>query len=141
MMTGAVIFDPAAFVLRFPEFAAYNSANTGALQRFFDEAALLLKNDYTSIVKDPGERSILLNLLAAHIATLSGAIAPGGSGSTAGQVGRVATASEGSVSVSLDAGTVYASQAWFMATQYGAMYWQLTSRYRHARFLRARRCC
>lgn len=141
MMIGAVIFDAAAFVLRFPEFAAYNAANPGALQRFFDEAALILKNDYTSRVKDLTERSILLNLLTAHIATLAGIVSPGGAGSTAGQVGRVGSASQGSVSVSLDAGTVYASQAWYMSTSYGAQYWQLTSKYRHMRIVRARRCC
>lgn len=141
MVFGAVIFDAAAFVLRFPQFAAYNSAHPDALQMYFDEAALILKNDYTSMVKDLNERSILLNLLTAHIATLSGILAPGGAGSTASQVGRVSSASEGSVSASFDAGTVYASQAWFMSTQYGAQYWMMTSKYRHARFIRARRCC
>lgn len=136
-----VIFDAAAFVVRFPQFAAYNTAHPDGLLMFFDEATLLLKNDGTSRVRNLAERAILLNLLVAHLATLGGILAPGGAGSTAGQVGRVSNASEGSVSVTLDAGIVYASQAWYMATSYGAQYWQMTSKYRHMRYLTPRRCC
>jgi hypothetical protein len=141
MMLGAVIFDPARFVLRFPQFAAYNTEHPDALQLYFDEAALILKNDASSLVKNEAERAILLNLLTAHIATLAGVVSPGGAGSTAGQVGRVSSASEGSVSASFDVGTVYASQGWYMSTTYGAQYWALTGKYRRARFVRSGRCC
>lgn len=140
MTSGVVTFDAAAFVQRFPQFAAYNTANPGGLQMFFDEAALLLKNNQNSLVKDLAERSILLNMLTAHIATLGGVVAPGGAGSTAGQVGRVSSAGEGSVSASLDMGAVYGTAAWYMQTQWGAQYWTLTAKYRTARFVSARRC-
>jgi hypothetical protein len=93
------------------------------------------------LVKDLAERTILLNLITAHIATLSGIIAPGGAGSTATQVGRVSSATEGSVTASLDMGAQYASAAWFMQTQYGASYRQMTAKYRTARFVSARRRC
>lgn len=138
MAIGAVPFDAAAFIARFPQFAAYNTATPSGLQMFFDEAALLLKNNQNSLVKDLAERSILLNMLTAHIATLGGVVAAGGAGSTAGQVGRVSSATEGSVSASLDMGAVYGTAAWYMQTQWGAQYWALTAPYRNARFISAR---
>ncbi len=138
-MSGAVVFDPASFVQRFPQFAAYNAANPAGLQMLFDEAALLCKNDYTSLVKDLGERAILLNLITAHIATLNGITEPTGAGSTAKQVGRVSSATQGSESASLDMGAVHGSAAWWMQTQYGASYWQMSAKYRNARFIFPRR--
>lgn len=140
---GVVVFDPDAFVLRYPSFAAYNAAHPGMLQMFFDEATLLLANDYRSKVCDLNERRMLLNMLTAHIAQLAGVLSAGGAGSTATQVGRVSSATEGSVSASLDNGTVYASAAWYQQTQYGSQYWAMTAKYRNARFVMAarnRRC-
>lgn len=141
MAGGVVIFDAAAFVLRFPQFAAYNTATPAGLQMFFNEATLLLNNTSGSLVQEVTERAILLNLIVAHLAVLGGVVAPGGAGSTAGQVGRVSSATEGSVSASLDMGAVYGSAAWWMQTQYGAQYWAMTAQYRQARFVRARRFC
>lgn len=140
MANGVVIFDAAAFVLRFPFFAAYNTATPAGLQMFFNEATLLLNNTSASLVKDETERAMLLNLITAHIALINGVAAPGGAGSTAGQVGRVSSATEGSVSVSLDMGAAYASAAWWMQSSYGAQYWAMTAQYRQARFVHARRC-
>lgn len=140
-MSGAVIFDAVAFVRRFPQFASYHATTADGLQMFFDEAALLLKNDHTSLVKDLTERGILLNLLVAHIGTLGGVVDLGGAGSTAKQVGRVASATEGSVSASLDMGATYGSAAWYQQTQHGATYRAMTAKYRTARFVHARHRC
>lgn len=137
MTGGVVIFDPVRFVLRFPQFAA----SVGGLQMFFDEATLLLNNTHTSMVRDLTERAILLNLITAHIATLGGIATPGGAGSTATQVGRVSSASEGSVSASMDMGATHGSSAWWMQTQHGATYWQLTAKYRTMRYITPRRRC
>lgn len=137
-MSGVVIFDPVAFVQRYPQFAAISAP---VLQSMFDEATLFLNNTDCSIVRDLTERALLLNLVTAHIATLSGVATAGGSGSTATQVGRVSSASEGSVSASLDMGATPNTGAWWLQTQYGATYWQVTAKYRTMRYIPPRRRC
>lgn len=139
MSMGAVVFDPAAFVVRYPQFASLPAAT---LQAMFDEAAALyLNNTGSSIVRDLNTRAMLFNLIVAHIATLSGVATPSGAGSTATQVGRVSSASEGSVSASLDAGPTTQASAWWMQTQYGASFWKATAAYRTMRYVPPRRRC
>lgn len=130
-MGGVVVFDPVAFAARYPQFATVSAP---VLQGFFDEATLFLNNSPSSLVSDVGQRSALLNLVTAHIGTLSGP------GSSATQVGRVSSASEGSVSASLDMGALPGSAAWWIQTQFGATYWQATAKYRTMRYLPPRRC-
>lgn len=137
-MPGVVVFDPVAFAARYPQFTGISAE---VLQSFFDEATLLLNNSPRSLVRDTVERGILLSMITAHIGTLSGVTTPAGQGSTAGQVGRVSSASEGSVSASLDMGATYGSAAWFMQSQYGATYWQMTAKYRTMRYIAPRRRC
>jgi len=139
MTTGVVTFDPAAFKVQYPAFAAVPNLT---LQMFFDTyATLVVNNKPTGFIVDLTRRSIFLNLLVAHIGQLSGVLTPEGQGSTATQVGRVSSATEGSVSVSLDMGNTSGAKAYFMQTQYGALYWQLTAPYRTARYRVARACC
>jgi hypothetical protein len=139
MCAGVVVFDPAAFAARYPQFA---NVSTQLLQAFFDEAAALYLNNSTrSIVQDLAERAILLNLIVAHLGTLSGVLTPAGQGSNATQVGRVASASEGSVSASLDMGQQSKNAAFWMQTQYGAQYWTATAQYRTMRYVLPRRRC
>ena len=123
-----VTFDHAAFVARYPQFAAVAPAS---LQAYFDEAGLYLNNTDASIVSDVVERGLLLNMLAAHIATLNAAIAAGG-----GLVGRVTTATEGSVTVAVDFGAVSNTQAWYAQTPHGANYWAATAKYRTMRYVK-----
>lgn len=139
-MSGVVTFDVAAFVARYPQFAAYNTANPGALQLFFNEATLLLKNAANSLVRDLTERAMLLNMIVAHLGLIGGILTPAGAGSTAGQVGRVSNATEGSVSATLDMGAAYGSQAWWNQSQYGATYWAMTAKYRTMRAVYPRNC-
>ncbi len=108
-----------------------------ALQNYFDLACMYLSNKDGSIVTDIPRRTRLLNLLTAHIAQLMGANA-GGSG-TPGMVGRISDATEGTVT----ARATYADQtsqsmAWYIQTQYGAMYWQATQAFRTFRYARPR---
>jgi len=139
MSAGAVVFDPVAFKARYPQFA---NVDVTLLQAFFDEAAALyLNNSARSIERDLGERSILLNMIVAHLGTLSGILTPAGQGSTATQVGRVSSASEGSTSASLDMGQQSKGAAFWMQTQYGAAYWQATAGYRTMRYILPRRRC
>lgn len=119
----SVIFDVASFKTRYPEFAAVDS---GYLNACFDEATLYLSNSDSSRVQNIIKRAIMLNMITAHIAYLSGALNPD---KQAMPVGRVSSASEGTVSSSFD-GPAPGSQFWFMQTQYGASFWQAASTYR-----------
>jgi len=138
-MTGVVVFNRAAFVVKFPAFAAYNTANPTGLQMFFDSTALLLNNTTTSRVHDLTKRALLLDLLTAHLAQLGGVL--NAAGAAQNPVGRVSSASEGSVSASFDAGPVTNSQAWYLQTQYGALYWQATALFRAFRYSPNNRRC
>ncbi|EEZ74634.1 hypothetical protein NEILACOT_05350 [Neisseria lactamica ATCC 23970] len=77
----------------------------------------------------PEEREMLLFLLVRHFAALAERAAQGG------LVGRIASASEGSVSVSADMGAAGGNAAWYLQTPYGATYWQLTAKYRRFRYV------
>src|SRR6201999_4036529 len=80
----------------------------------------------------------LLSLLTAHITALK----DGSNGQPPpGIVGRVDKATEGSVSVSADMGTMAYGQAYYMQTQWGALYWQATARYRTMRYIPAPPVC
>jgi hypothetical protein len=121
-----VSFDVDVFKVRFAEFAGVQDALLGL---YFIEACQYLNNTDDSLVSDIVQRAILLNYLVAHIASLSAATASGG------MVGRISSASEGSVSASADMGPVSGSQAWYVQTQYGAQYWAMTARYRTMRYV------
>lgn len=121
-----VVFDPAAFKLAYPQFDAVSDA---MLTNYFNLATLYLSNTDCSIVQDIPKRTTLLWLLTAHIAYLSGALEPG----QPGLVGRISSATEGSVSVSTEMPTT-PSSAWFMQTQWGAMFWQSTLSLRSFRY-------
>lgn len=122
-----VAFDAAAFVARYPEFS---SVSPGALNAYFGEAGLYLSNSDNSPVQNLTRRAVLLNMLTAHIAALSGALSLGGEPVP---VGRVSSATEGSVSATLEYLT-QGSAAWFTQTQYGAAFWQATTSLRGFRY-------
>lgn len=125
----AVPFDLTLFRLRYPEFSNTGDALLGA---YFVEAGVYLNNTGTSPVCDEALRSVLLNMLVAHLALL-------GTGSNgqppSSMVGRLSQATEGSVSVSTDVGAVSGSEAWYASTKYGWAYWQATRAFRTARYL------
>lgn len=125
-----VAFDAPAFKTRYPEFSAVSDAY---LQACFNESGLYLSNTDCSVVQDVTRREVLLWMLTAHIAFLSGVLRPGGVAGGPGPVGRTSSASEGSVSVSLDYG-VPGTAAWFSQSQYGASFWQATLSLRSFRY-------
>lgn len=129
-----VVFDPAAFKIAFPEFALVPDARLMAL--FNMVGMTILDNTDASIVVNPLQRSPLLDLLVAHMLTLygwvttAGAYVPG-----TGGVGRVSSATEGSVSTTLEyRAPSSASEAWYNQTPYGAMYWVMTAPFRSFRY-------
>lgn len=121
-------FDPVAFKVRYPEFAAVSDA---FLAECFLDAGLYLSNTDASPVQDVVRRTRLLWMLTAHIAYLSG-ILNGDSGVPAG--GRIASATEGSVSVGFDLFPASGTSAWFNFTPYGAMFYQSTLSLRSFRY-------
>lgn len=124
VLPGVVVFDPTAFKAAFPEFATVADM---ALSMNFQFATLQLGNSCGSRVCSPAERELLFNLLVAHITQLRNGI----NGQPAqGIVGRIDKATEGSVNVSASMGVEVYGQAYYDQTQYGAMYWQATAKYR-----------
>lgn len=122
-----VVFDPAAFVARYPEFTAIQEPT---LQAYFAEATIYLDNSDQSRVGDITVRAVLLNMLVAHIAAL--AATP--------LVGRISQATEGSVTVTSEMGPPSGSSEWFKQTKYGAAFWQAAAPYRTFQYIPGRSC-
>ena len=122
-----VIFDPVAFKVRYPEFAAVSN---DLLSACFLEAGLYLSNTDDSPVSSIPRRTLYLNMLTAHIAYLGGALSADGAPRP---VGRVSQAAEGSVSASFDYGEP-GTKAWFIQSQYGAALLQATLSLRSFRY-------
>ncbi len=137
-MGAIATFDFAAWQRRYPEFGAVNEPQA---QDFFTEATLYLRNDGTGPVRDPAQQLMLLNMLVAHIAALSTANADGSA--SGGIVGRIASATEGSVSVTAAEMPAEGSlAAWFQMTPYGLSFWSATAPLRMARYIPGpRRSC
>ena len=126
----AVVFDPAAFKARYPEFAAVADPTLAAC---FDEAGLYLSNSDNSPVQNLTRRATLLNMLTAHVAYIGGLLSDDG---MPRPVGRVSQASEGSVSAAVEGvPPTPGSGAWFQQSQYGAAFWQATSSLRGMRYI------
>lgn len=118
-----VVFSPVEFKAQYPMFAGVDDA---FLQGCFNQATLYLSNKDCSPVQDLDERKTLLYMLVAHIAYLMGALNPAGMNSMT-PVGRLGSATEGSVSVSYDFGPMTNREAWYQQTQWGSMFWAATA--------------
>jgi hypothetical protein len=124
-----VTFNYDLWIATYPEFA-YIAAPLA--QSYFDMATLYLRNDGTGPVLDPTVQLTLLNMLTAHLAKLFAPPATGGIPS--GLVGRISSASEGTVSVAAEF-PMNPENAWFLQTSYGAAFWQATSAWRRATYV------
>lgn len=122
-MSGVVVFNEAEFRALYPSV----NATGPQLNDYFVMAETFLDNTPCSVVKDLEARKRLLYLLVAHIATLTGMAEKGNN-----VVGRISSATEGTVSISLDYGVMGNNERWYLQTPWGAMYWQLTKKYRSA---------
>lgn len=122
-----VAFVEADFRARYPQFTA-EKAPGAWLEALFGEACLLLDNTEGSPVPyDPGRgqmaRKILLQQLVCHLATLELA-------AREGQPGPVASATEGSVSVSYAVPQMTSAAGdWFQRTPCGAAFWRAMQGY------------
>ena len=124
-----VVFDINAFRERYPEF---DTVSDTLLNAYFVEATVYLDNTDCSPVTDVNARAVYLNMLVAHIAALNSGV---DGQKPSGLVGRVASASEGSVSVSTGEVPVSPSSWWYLQTPYGAAYWQATAPYRTFKYV------
>lgn len=127
-----VVFDPAMFVARYPEFS---SVAPPVLGMYFSEATMYLDNTDNSRVSDVGQRAVLLNMLTAHVAALNGSGVNGNGAS--GMVGRINSAGEGSVNASAEYATLSASdmKAYLRQTPYGAAFLAATGSYRTMQYV------
>lgn len=134
---GVVTYDRAEFLALYPEFTGISPAS---LANDFTGATFLLNNTCQSRVQDANQRMSLLYLLTAHIARIFQGTNDGtGNVETPlGIVGRISQAAQGDVSVSSEwSAPPNANAAYFIQTQYGALYWTMTARYRTAIFIPA----
>jgi hypothetical protein len=127
----SVKFSPEQFRLGRPEFG---SLEDEALNRMFGEAALMVGNgDGSAIPYDPPDvtdREIILYLIVCHLASLEKRAADGGAGF-------LASASEGSVSVSFTQLQGTRGEAWWNLTPCGQTYLKLSKRYAGWRYIPA----
>lgn len=127
-----VTLDITKFRAIFPEFSNVTDIQ---LQFLFDEATDFLNNTDYSPVMEYDKRERLLYLLMAHLAYIrygygTGKDKVGGTG----LVGRISSASEGSVSVGSELGGLNDSATWYAQSPYGLSFWQATKVYRMARW-------
>lgn len=123
---GVVVFDYTAWLAQYPIFAAVTQP---VAQGYFDLITLggMVDNSPCSIISDLPQRTQLLYLAVCHFAAINGAINP----SQAQVVGRVNSASQGSVSASFDYNNQGGQNAAFWnQTTWGAQYYAMTLRFR-----------
>ena len=124
----AVVFDIDKFREIYPEFS---NVSDSAANFLFQAATYYLDNSAYSVVTDETKREFLLYLLMAHLAAMQyGDNSGNGGNGTKGMVGRLASASEGTVSVSSALDGADTGSSWFTQTMYGYNFWTLTSVYR-----------
>lgn len=123
-----VVFDYALWAAQFPQLAA--SVSEEQAQFYFDQAELYVDNTDCSIICDEKERRILLYLLVAHLAQL--AIRGAETGYVAG---RIANATQGSVSVGFGVNGGNPSADWYGQTSFGNDVYMALAKYRTARYI------
>jgi len=138
--TPPVTFDFNFWIALFPEFAALNSTLG---QAYFTRATgSIIANSVNNPIFGDGNLQYLIYLVTSHVAWLSCPKDANGNPSATGtppsgsQVGRVASGTEGSVTVSFEwaGGDKKSLEAYLIQTRYGAEYWAATAQYRTARY-------
>ena len=137
MATPAVTFDYDAWVAAYPEFIGLSKAQATG---YFNRAGLLFSNDTFNPAFGAGVMPMLFDLLTAHVAWINAPRDDNGNPASVGQpaaplVGRINSASEGSVNVSTEYNSSGSpSEAYFLQTKYGTEFWQASAQFRTARY-------
>ncbi len=108
-------------------FPPFNYLSSAQVSMYYEIAINYIRNDGGGPVCDANQQTQLLNLTVAHIAQLMAPKSNGQSPSTI--VGRINTASEGSVSVGAEFPASPAA-SWWLQTPFGAAVWQMMLPYR-----------
>jgi hypothetical protein len=128
---GSVAFDWSFFSTRYAELA---SAGIALAQLYFNEACLYCDNTAASPVKDSsvgGQRYLFLHMITAHVAALNMPVATA-SGTTPSSplVGRISSATEGSVTVQAEFKVPEGTPQFWAQTKYGVAFWVAALPYR-----------
>lgn len=127
---GSVVFNATEFTTSYPSFSTVSAP---ILQGNFNLACLLLDNTAASVVQDAPTRQYYLYLLTAHITALLNGM---NGQPPSGVVGRISSATQGSVTVQTEwAANMGNAEAFFIQTQWGALFWQATVTYRTAHYV------
>jgi hypothetical protein len=128
----SVTFDYTAWSALFPEFLTTVTEHQ-AIALFGVVTSTLQRNDGGGPISKTATQSTLLNYAVAHLAFLYN----GTNTQPAAQVvGRINSATEGSVTVQTDYGNnVSQSQAFWLQSKYGSFWWAATNQYRRMRYL------
>lgn len=120
-----VDFDYAAWTALFPQFS--NLTEQQVTQVILPLAEQYNRNDGGGPINSPELQTQALNLMVAHCAQILFGTA--GTGGPSGLVGRVSSATEGSVSVQTEFPSSPAA-AWYNQTPFGAAWWVLIKPFR-----------
>lgn len=125
-----ITFNYANWALIFPQFSSVSQPQVVGL--VLPLAEQYCRNDGGGPVTTIAAQTNLLNLMVAHVCQLLFGTneQPG----PAQLVGRISSATEGSVSVAVDFPTT-AGAAWYNQTQWGAAFWAATAPYRTMRYV------
>ncbi len=131
-----ITFDYTTWVARYPEFQGVTQP---VAQMYFTEATLYVDNTGMGPINDVNMLTLILNMTTAHIAALNSpkiADTYNSTGTEAASplVGRISSASEGSVSVSSEYAEQSANAAWWTQTKYGAAAYQALMPFRTAMY-------
>lgn len=129
-----VAFVYADWAARYPEFGTTVSSPQAA--DCFLQAGLYLDNTDASIVSDIPTRTMLLYMLTAHIAQLFYGSSLQANGPL---VGRIDSATQGSVTVSVKTPEGIGMAGWCAQTKYGKAFWDATTKFRTGFYVRAPR--
>ena len=125
-MSNVFVFDPEEFKRLYPQFDKFTDEQLNFMFEIVEND--ILDNTETSCIKLKTRRKFFF-LLVAHRAELQNRIDSGNTG----LVGRISSATEGSVSISSDyLSSPTALAQWLNQTPYGADYYAMTAQYRTA---------
>ena len=124
-----VQFNYDEWAMYFPELAG--SVIAGQAQLYFNRAQLFCDNTPTSIIRNLCERSILLNLATAHVASLNAPMVQNGyTIPSSPLVGRISNATEGSVNVTTQLDVPAGCPQYLAQSKYGIEFYNATAKYR-----------
>ncbi len=133
---GVIIGEPdyATWLVRYPQFASGGAqpVSQPLYSQYFADAQMYQANNGAGPIADTTTATRLMMMMIAHIATMEAPLASGASPSPL--VGRISSASEGSVSVGVENQYPAGTPQWFQQTKPGSDWWAATAQFRTMRY-------